>query len=118
MQKPRDSNYELLRIIAMLFIVIYHILHFYVIPFSDSSLLKAVCIPLHQGVILFVLISGYYGIRLSINKIVKFVFPVLFYYMSLSFFEVIISGGGISRQYSFLYLDHLIGLFDHIYGYF
>lgn len=102
MNKVRESNYELLRIIAMLFIVIYHILHFYVIPFSDSSLLKAICIPLHQGVILFVLISGYYGIRLSINKIVKFVFPVLFYYILLSLFEVIIYGGGYLTVFLFI----------------
>lgn len=98
----RDSNLELLRIVAMVFIVVYHILHFYLIPYSDCAALKAACIPLHQGVILFVLISGFYGIQLSFRKIIKFIFPVAFYYVILSLFGFFINGGSIINCFLFI----------------
>lgn len=98
----RDSNCELLRIVAMVFIVVYHILHFYLIPYTDCAALKAACIPLHQGVILFVLISGFYGIQLSFRKIIKFIFPVAFYYVILSLFDFFINGGSIINCFLFI----------------
>ena len=61
--KLRDSNMELLRLVAQFVIVLYHLFLIYVEPYSENTFYKAIQIPLHIGVILFVLISGYFGIR-------------------------------------------------------
>ena len=71
--KERDSNIELLRIVCMMFIVVHHsLLGLYSVPFvlegqgecdvlSGSALiLNGFC---YIGVNVFILISGYYGIK-------------------------------------------------------
>ena len=71
MQKERKSEYELLRIVAQVMIVYYHIMLFVVYPLSDDALYKAIWLPLHTGVPLFVFISGYFGIKPSVKGFVK-----------------------------------------------
>lgn len=78
----RSSNFELLRIILICFIVTYH---FFVIVYvqgtgETDSLLKALWLPLHIAVICFVLISGYFHIRPSLGGAIKLLLPVIFYY--------------------------------------
>ena len=67
--KQRDSNLELLRIVAMSMIVIYHIFVHGISPVyvGSHSILTVWYVPFIFGVNLFILISGYYGIRLSWN---------------------------------------------------
>ena len=61
--KTRDSNMELLRIIAITFIVLYHLTAFFANAWGEENrLMYSLNLMLHTGVILFVLISGYYGI--------------------------------------------------------
>lgn len=79
----RDSNFELLRIIAMLAIIAYHLLSFFICKESDNPVYVALQLPLHIGVLLFVLISGYYGIRTSLKGICRLLLPLLFYYLPL-----------------------------------
>ena len=72
--KERNSNHELLRLIAMLMIVTIHANPF--IHMFIHSDLKYVISPLNNGicnigVTLFVLISGYYGIKTDLKKIVS-----------------------------------------------
>ena len=82
----RNSSFELLRLIAQYMIVVYHILLFCFINngASDNPIIyKSICIPLHIGVILYVLISGYFGIRFSLKGVLRivanlFVYGVLF----------------------------------------
>lgn len=71
MKTQRESSFELLRLIAQVMIVYYHILLFVVYPAYDLDIYKALWFPLHIGVPLFVLISGYFGIKPSVKGLVK-----------------------------------------------
>lgn len=93
--KHRQSNMELLRIVSMLFVLILHAnflgigaptkvdldaapLSTFIRCFTEASAIVAVDV--------FVLISGWFGIRFSIKKLSAFLFQVLFF--SLGFFIV------------------------------
>ena len=78
----RNSSFELLRLIAQYIIVVYHILLFCFINNGASItpvVHKSICIPLHIGVILYVLISGYFGIRFALKSVFKIVANLLVY---------------------------------------
>ena len=90
-KKLRQSNIELLRIIAILFVLIGHVGVVMGLPSGEdfvktpvSSMTRilfssfAVC-----GVDIFVLISGWFGIRLSSKGVGKFVYQVLFLLWSI-----------------------------------
>ena len=68
----RNSSLELVRLLAMFMIVFYHLILFFIEPIDPSPIFKAVQIPVHIGVILFVLISGYFGIKRG-NGNVRFI---------------------------------------------
>lgn len=70
-QNTRQSNMELLRIVSMLCIIIYHIFLFGLEPLSSEPLYKALQIPFHIGVPCFVLISGYFGIHFSFKGLFR-----------------------------------------------
>lgn len=73
----RQSNIELLRIIAMIFIVVGHVvLHGTHNQFPGSDIIKSITIT---GVNLFVMISGYFSIRLSFKSFLNIVGTVIFY---------------------------------------
>lgn len=75
--KIRNSNFELLRIIAMLFIVIWHIsLHAQKGELASHNYILAITIT---GVNLFVLISGYFGIKLNWKNLLTLISTVAFY---------------------------------------
>lgn len=82
-QTQRNSSIELLRIIAMWVIVFYHF-HVHVLSvYSDVPFFKAIQIPLHISVPIFVLISGYFGIHFSVSGFCKLFTKVGFYSLSL-----------------------------------
>ena len=82
--KTRDSNMELLRIIAITFIVLYHLTAFFANAWGEENrLMYSLNLMLHTGVILFVLISGYYGIRFSFRGLFKLVAMMFVYYVPL-----------------------------------
>ena len=89
----RNSAHELLRICAMLLIVFYHLsaYYLYLIPHNTSldGVLEAFLPTIHIGVILFVLISGYYTIRPSVSGLFKFLFIVLIYFVPLKFVQCV-----------------------------
>lgn len=84
----RDSNMELLRIIAMLLVMIVHA-NFRALPVPTaeetntetiSSILRfftesfsIICVNL------FILLSGWYGIKIKIKRLLEFIFQVLFF---------------------------------------
>lgn len=81
--KVRESSFELIRLLAQWMIVIYHIylVHIYVlnnVPFD-----KAIWLPLHIGVPLFILISGYWGIRVSGKGLGRLIGQMLIYTVPL-----------------------------------
>ena len=75
----RQSNYELLRLIAMFFIVLYHFLRWFVRDNPSFSVMKSFWLPLHVGVICFILISGYFMIKPSSKGFIKLVLMVFVY---------------------------------------
>lgn len=101
MDKIRESNFELLRVVSMFFIVLYHILFFVICKIDDSSLYKAMWLPLHVAVICFVLISGYFHIKPSVKGMAKLFFPLLVFYLPLTIFEMIQYGNGGIRNFFF-----------------
>ena len=67
-------------------IVVYHILLFWFVHNGTSPVhvYKAICIPLHIGVILYVLISGYFGIRFSLKGVMRLLANLFLYGLVLS----------------------------------
>lgn len=86
--KQRLSNIEMLRIIAMFFILIRHA-NFYALGMptiveahahlAQTAFMSFLEIFSGVGVNVFVLISGYFGIRATTKGISKFIFQCLFY---------------------------------------
>ncbi len=74
MTQVRNSNHELLRLISMYMIVFIHAnMHLGLFVKGSTfeiynSIVNGIC---NTGVTLFILISGYYGIKFSIKKLVK-----------------------------------------------
>lgn len=75
----RESCFELLRLISMFCIVLYHFLLWFVQDNPSHSELKALWLPLHVGVICFVLVSGYFKIKPSSRGFIKLIAMVLVY---------------------------------------
>ena len=68
----RNSSFELLRILSQVFIVLYHICYIWQgKEYSSQPFFQSVSIPLHIGVVVFVLLSGYFTIKLKISGLVK-----------------------------------------------
>ena len=88
----RQSSFELLRLISMFFIVLYHFLRWFVQDNPSHVDLKALWLPLHVGVICFVLISGYFGIKPSSKGFIRLIVMVLVY--SLPWMVVEIKNAG------------------------
>ena len=89
---------ELLRIVSMFCIILFHLLLFFVEPNSGNPIYRAHQMPLHIGVILFVLVSGYYGIKTSLRGLCKLLLPVACFYVPVEAVSCIIRndlGGGI-----------------------
>lgn len=98
MKKERNSIFELIRIIAMLFIVIYHLFMLFIAPKNSNSFYYAIQMPLHIGVILFVLISGYWGIKCSMKGALKLISMVAFYFLPIALLTDISNSGGVNKQ--------------------
>lgn len=101
----RNSSIELLRILCMMFIVGLHVIGFGVeapyrtgLPLGgeDYMLCKALDTLFSTAVDTFVLISGYFAIRLKLRKIAKIWLMVLFY--SYSVFIIKYFRGGYAYQ--------------------
>lgn len=77
----RESNFELLRIICMFVIILYHLIRFFIEgEHPDDLFWSAIQLPLHIGVIVFVLISGYFGINTSAKGIARLLVLTFIYY--------------------------------------
>lgn len=102
----RNSAHELLRIFAMFFIVLYHLISYclYLIPHDQTLdyVYEAFLPTVHIGVILFVLISGYYQIKPSVHGLFKLVFIVLVYYLPVELARCVHHGGNVVDTLMFL----------------
>ena len=97
-QKNRNSNIELLRIISMIMIVFSHYsvhskINIESMPISFNRFFLEIISVGNIGVIIFVLITGYYNIEKNkvfrIDKIIILVLQVVFYSVVLYFLLVI-----------------------------
>ena len=108
MSKKRQSNIELLRIIAILFIISFHYVYksgYVLTDLNINSLtIKSFWFLGELGVNLFVLISGYFLIngKFTFKKLIKLILEVNFYYILTLWLTPVINncifdgGGGIS----------------------
>lgn len=103
-KKERESSFELLRIVAQILIVYYHILLFAVYPLSNESIYKAIWIPLHIGVPLFILISGYFRIKTSVRGAVKYLGMAFVLQLPFIISELRV-GDGLSTFSSFFFIS-------------
>lgn len=88
--KTRESNFELLRILAMFMVLVIHA-NFISLPRPTALVLSAAPVATGfrfliefiglMGVNVFILISGWFGIKPDARKVLKFVFPVLFFWL-------------------------------------
>ena len=94
---PRNSAYELMRLVAQWFIVAYHVFLFYFVLNNDNPepIYKAIWIPLHIGVPLFVMLSGFFKIKLSIRGFLRIIANLFVYGLVFSLVYLIITGGNI-----------------------
>lgn len=84
-KKTRKSNIELLRIYSMFLIVWYHMFLFVLEPDNpERPIFKAILMPIHAGVPLFVMISGYFGIRFSFKSLASLLARVYLYVIPIS----------------------------------
>jgi hypothetical protein len=87
MEKKRDSNIELLRIVSMVLVLITHACYVSLGPPTQaditasysSSIMRSLSESLSDvGVNTFILISGWFGIRSRLIRFVEFIFQILF----------------------------------------
>lgn len=91
--RVRESNFELLRLLCMISIVFYHLFLFRGNEISNEHwLFKASTIVFHFGVVVFVLISGWFSIKLSWKRILTIYVPLIIYTISID----VISGSSLS----------------------
>ena len=96
--RVRQSNMELLRIVAMFMILVYHTVYYVFYKYrGDTPAFASMMTVLHIGVPLFVLISGYFGIKPTIRGFLKLYLTLLFY--NLLFYGIQWSLGDV--QFSF-----------------
>jgi hypothetical protein len=107
-KKQRATNFELLRIVAMVMIVAHHFLIATgSVDYSNSSPCggEAANAFLVCGVNCFVLISGYFGIRTTPKRFAKFLFTILF----VAAAEVLFSSvTGLAQYFNINYAIHKI----------
>lgn len=98
--KQRLSNIEFLRLLAMLYVLIVHAdFSTFGAPTMEGLAVRPVGVCVQYGfecfaiccVDVFVLISGWFGIRFSLNKLWAFLFHVVFYSLGLFLLTVAIT---------------------------
>lgn len=104
MKKERKANFELLRIISMLLIVIYHYSDWGGIMYIETSPINRLIgdfinIGGKLGVNLFVLISGYFLInsKFKLKKLIKVIFEVWFYSVAIAIICLVFKIGDLGK---------------------
>lgn len=97
-QNTRQCNIELLRGVLMFMVVVLHIISYNAFSldhpisvtsdnFIPASILESFCII---AVDCYVIISGYFGIKVSVEKYFKLILPIVFYALSISIINSIV----------------------------
>ena len=77
--QQRASNFELCRLISMFYIVVYHLFIHNVEVTGDFYYTRALTSIFFIGVPVFVMISGYFGIKASVKGFLSLVSQIVFY---------------------------------------
>lgn len=105
-QQKRFSNYELLRIIAMLAIVIYHLCihtrHYF--EGVDIYIANIICSLMEAHVTLFILISGFFSIKLRWQSVLKLLLACIIIGLPLYILEIYLGYSSFSYKDLFLKL--------------
>lgn len=101
----RDSNFELLRLLAMWFILVYHFISFPIVKLDDNPIYKTIQLPLHVAVICFVLISGYFHIKTSLRGLCKLILPLIIIYLPLTAYAYFNHVSGVGLK-DFMFFSH------------
>lgn len=103
--EKRQSNFELLRIISMLFIILHHFSNYGKLleisnPISNKIFGEFINIGGKLGVNLFILISGYFLIksRFKLKKILKIIFEVWIYSVGIALIMHILKIGDLDKK--------------------
>lgn len=78
-KRERDSNFELCRLACMLYIVIYHLIIHVPAVYEDTFWGRPLRTLCHIGVVVFVMISGYFGIKRKWKRLLSLALSVSFY---------------------------------------
>ena len=112
----RKSNFELLRLLAMFLIVLYHIF-IGTYEANPDFTSRSLWIPLHLGVPVFILISGYFHIKFSWSKFLKLVTVLFVYTIGIQVIGTLL-GGGKKLLFDILHIPFPVlvhdGIFDVI----
>lgn len=93
MGNVRCSNIESLRIVAMLMIVTHHVLVHGIIPVDNANgIIPILDVFVIYGVNIFLLISGYFGIRLTWKSFFNLMWIIAFYKICHLFIDTVIFG--------------------------
>lgn len=98
----RQSQFELIRILAQFFIVLYHIYRFFLEPSCGTPFSKAIWLPLHIGVILFILISGWFQIKVTTKSFLRLVTMMALLYFPLQIVWISMKGVGTAFEFATL----------------
>lgn len=79
MAKQRNSSIELLRILCMMFIIMHHIIITTIAPEFCSLLYNIADTLFHTAVVIFVIITGYFGINFKLGKLLRLWAQVAYY---------------------------------------
>ena len=99
-KSERNSAFELLRICAMGMIVFYHLVCYYLyeLPNPEHIDFYTALLPtIHIGVILFVLISGYFGIRSTWKGLITLLSVVLIFNLPIVIYSGVRHGNWLER---------------------
>ena len=73
----------------MLFIIMHHIISQVISSGFTNHFWACIDLPLHTAVIIFVLISGYYGIHFKTQKLIDLLLQIIYYSFILSFISIV-----------------------------
>lgn len=91
----------------MFLIIMYHLVFFFIAPtHPEIPFWKIIQIPLHTGVICFILISGYFIIKISLRGFIWLLLVVAFFYIPSNWINLLLDHQGSIKYYlsSFLFI--------------